>query len=102
MPSQILQTKKDQLVTALKSWENGFDQNLFADNFFLDESLEKRTQKITGFKQAIGPIDSIGQIRPRNQLRGDFTIYGKNGSFNVFFTLNPEIDPKIQRLDLYD
>ena len=102
VPSQILRTKKDQLVTAIASWEDGFDQSLFADNFFLDQSLEKRTQKITEFKQSIGSIDSVGGIRPRNQLRGDFTIYGKNGSFTVFFTLNPEIDPKIQRLDVYE
>ncbi|RRQ49918.1 class A beta-lactamase-related serine hydrolase [Maribacter algicola] len=98
--SQMLKKKKDQLVSALKTWETGMDTTLFADNFFLDRSLEKRTQHISDLKQTIGEIDSIGEIRPRNQLRGDFEIYGKHGAISVFFTLNPEIDPKIQQLEM--
>lgn len=45
-----------------------------------------------------GSIQSIGELKPGNQLRGSFKLQAENGIIDVFFTLTPEKYPKVQRL----
>ncbi|NJB71616.1 CubicO group peptidase (beta-lactamase class C family) [Saonia flava] len=98
--SHILEKRKNQLLSVIDNWDYNTHKNLFADNFILDRSWEARGKQISEIKKLSGKIDSVGSLRPRNQLRGDVTLYAENGNINLFFTLNPEADPKIQRLDL--
>ena len=46
-----------------------------------------------------GAIDSISELTPYNQLRGEYKIYTKNGMVRVYFTLSPERVPKVQQLE---
>ena len=73
---------------------------IFAENFFPDESVERRreaTQKI--FAEA-GTIAKVGELSPENQLRGSFVLEGDKKNVRIFFTLTPEKDALIQQLDI--
>jgi hypothetical protein len=98
--SDILNKRKAELVTVLGSWDEKKSHALFAENFFLDLS---RAAWITTSKEVFdkaGKIISIGSMVPENQLRGHFNMKGEKGEVEVYFTLSPEKDPKIQQLDL--
>ena len=47
-----------------------------------------------------GTILETEEITPYNQLRGRFKISTEKGFINVFFTLTPEKEPKLQQLNL--
>lgn len=97
--SDILRQRKEEIVKLLPEWKDEH-ANIFAENFFPDESLERRrsaTQKI--FSEA-GEIKNITELRPENQLRGSFTLEGEKNNVRVFFTLTPEKEALIQQLDI--
>jgi CubicO group peptidase (beta-lactamase class C family) len=98
-PSEILRQRKEEITTLLPEWKDEH-ANIFAENFFPDESLERRrsaTQKI--FSEA-GEIKNITELRPENQLRGSFILEGEKKNVHVFFTLTPEKEALIQQLDI--
>lgn len=98
--SAILSQRTRELRNLLPDWPNAEASPLFAVNFFLDrsiESLRRRSREL--FKQA-GPIQSMTDLQPENELRGKFTLHGSRGSVEVFFTLTPENPPRIQAVDL--
>ena len=73
---------------------------IFAENFFLDQSSKRRktiSQEL--FNQA-GKILNIGELIPKNQLRGRFNIECEHDKIQVFFSLSPENPPLIQELEL--
>ena len=47
-----------------------------------------------------GDILKVGELNPSNQLRGYFFIETKNGRIGIAFTLTPERDPKVQKLQV--
>ena len=99
-PSEILQKRKQQIVETLASWSDN-QLGIFAENFFMDLSLDRwkvNTKKL--FDEA-GAIQSIGELQSENQLRGSFTIVCEKKSVEVFFTLTPEADPFVQQLDVW-
>ncbi|MDC6366350.1 MULTISPECIES: serine hydrolase [Flavobacteriaceae] len=98
--SDILKKRKEDILDLINNGKVNLDAPIFADNFFLDRSKDKRTQEIQEILDKAGAIKKSQDIRPRNQLRGDFTIECKNGTINIFFTLTPEKNPMIQRLDV--
>ena len=67
-----------------------------AENFFLDQSPEHRKREIEEVLNKAGTIQSASPIRPQNQLRGQFTLHGSEKDAEVFFTLSPEKEPKVQ------
>jgi CubicO group peptidase (beta-lactamase class C family) len=98
-PSPILNQRKEELVKLLPAWKEEHT-TIFAENFFLDESIEQRratTQKT--FSDA-GEIINITELKPENQLRGTFTLEGKKKNILIFFTLTPEKQALIQQLDI--
>jgi CubicO group peptidase (beta-lactamase class C family) len=97
-PSDILETRKVQLVELLPGWDGAEDSGIFAENFFLDnrrDDLVQRTELL--FDQA-GPVLVIGETRALNQLRGSFMLDGEISDIEVFFTLSPEPEPLIQQV----
>jgi hypothetical protein len=98
LPSQILSQRKDEIIKLLPEWKEE-NVSIFAENFFPDESLERRraaTQKI--FSEA-GEIINIQELIPENQLRGSFILEGEKKNILVFFTLTPEKEALIQQLN---
>ena len=76
------------------------ENKILAENFYLDLTRKSYVAEMQELIKKAGPIKSIDDIEPYNQLRGSFKIQAENGVVNVFFTLSPEKNPKVQRLDL--
>ncbi|MEM6539754.1 MAG: serine hydrolase domain-containing protein [Bacteroidota bacterium] len=98
--SDILRQRKDEITALFYKDAFGFEKNIFAENFFLDTSEKKRRSQIQEILDMAGPIIRVQELRPRNQLRGNFKIQCQHGEIDVFFTLTPEKTPRVQRLDV--
>ncbi|MEM1259967.1 MAG: serine hydrolase, partial [Bacteroidota bacterium] len=98
--SDILKQRKNDILDLIDNGTIQLDAPIFADNFFLDESKEKRMAQIQEILNKAGTIKKSHELRPRNQLRGDFNIECENGDISIFFTLTPEHHPMVQRLDV--
>ncbi|MEQ9297132.1 MAG: serine hydrolase domain-containing protein [Cyclobacteriaceae bacterium] len=98
--SEILVQRRDQIVEMITTWDTNLEELILAENFYLDEPRDNRMKAINELLRQSGEILEIGDIKPRNQLRGSFDIYTATDTLDVFFTLSPEADPKIQRLDI--
>ncbi len=99
-PSPILQRRKTQVAEWVLSWDQKLGDEIAADNFFLDHSREDWMKTARDLFNQAGRIISVGELAPRNQLRGTFPMNGEHGVVNVWFTLTPERDPKVQELKL--
>lgn len=98
-PSEILLKRQDEIVKLLPAWSE--DQTkIFAENFFMDESLARRKEATRKILEDAGKILSIKPLSPENQLRGSFVMEGTKKNVLVFFTLTPEREALIQQLDL--
>jgi CubicO group peptidase (beta-lactamase class C family) len=97
--SPILKAMQENLMKTLPTWEDQYD-NLFAENFFPDKSKDRWKKETTELFAKIGEIKSVSAMRPENLLRGTFTITGEKGELEVFFTVTPETEAKIQELGI--
>jgi CubicO group peptidase (beta-lactamase class C family) len=96
--SSILNLRKNQIVEWFKTWDRELEAEVFAENFYLDSDRTTRLATLRPLVEGAGEIQEIGEINPGNQLRGSFEIMGAKDTINVYFTLSPEADPKIQAL----
>ena len=96
--SDILLQRQEQIVQLIQSWDSGMEAEILAENFYLDKSRKHRMASIQDIFDKAGTIIKINAIEPTNQLRGDIKIQAENGVINVFFTLSPEKNPKVQEL----
>ena len=96
--SKILEIRKNELMNILPDWSES--PELFAENFYMDMPLDLRKREIDEVFAEVGPVKSVGELTPLNQLRGYFVIKGEKKSVRVFFTLTPENTPLIQQLNL--
>jgi CubicO group peptidase (beta-lactamase class C family) len=99
-PSALLETRQRQLATLVQTWEPTLADAIVAENFFLDRSRDAWRQQARAALDRIGAIRSVGELTPENQLRGTFPIVGEKGRIDVFFTLTPEKNPRVQELSL--
>lgn len=99
MPSSILEMRKEQLIDLLPDWDEG-KMGVFADNFFKDESYERRKPEALAVFHAAGEIVNVGKMTAENQLRGSFILEGTKDNIVVFFTLTPQKEALIQHLEL--
>lgn len=102
--SHILAERKQQLLNVMLRQQWTVDQidlsKVFAANFFDDKSLELRKTEFEAFLKRIGTISTVGELMPKNQLRGRFEVHGEQGKLQVMFSLSPENPPLIQELKL--
>ncbi|MCF0055673.1 serine hydrolase [Dyadobacter sp. CY356] len=98
--SPILKLRKDQIVKLLPNWSNAETNNIFAVNFFPDRSVELRKKASLALFDKIGKVKKVTELKPQNQLRGNFQIEGEHGAIDVYFTLTPENPALIQQLDI--
>ena len=97
--SSILQQRQNEIVELIQSWPTE-KQNVLAENFFLDQSLESWKKATVKILDESGKVISVKKLIPEDQLRGTFVIEGEKKNIEVFFTLTPEQTPLIQQLDL--
>jgi CubicO group peptidase (beta-lactamase class C family) len=94
--SDILNTRKAQLIKLLPAWDHPEATGLFAQNFFMDYFPDKlKTEATAAFDQA-GKIRGVQDLVAENQLRGYFVMEGEKANIRVSFTLTPETPALIQ------
>lgn len=98
--SDILEKRKEQLLSILPTWENVEPIGIFAENFFPDNPIDQLKKQSKEHYARMGSIKNITPVRPLNALRGEFDIIGEKGKMTVFFTLSPETKMKIQALSI--
>lgn len=98
--SAILALRQQQVAALLQSWDAALLAAITADNFLLDRSLADWQALAAERLAAIGAVVRVGAIVPENQLRGTFPIVGEKGRLDVWFSLTPEREPKVQELRL--
>lgn len=95
-PSNMLKERGNALAALLPGWENAANSGFFAENFFLDHSIDSLKKETIALFTKIGPIISTSEVIPNNQLRGSFIIEGQNANLHIQFALTPENPPLIQ------
>jgi CubicO group peptidase (beta-lactamase class C family) len=96
----VLLERQQQVAQLVQDWDEALGGRIVADNFFLDRSRADWI-KLAGEKLApIGKVVSVGPVRAENRLRGSFALVGEKGTLNVWFSLSPEREPKVQAIDL--
>jgi len=98
--SPVLALRKTQLVRLLSDWKGAETSGVFAENFFPEQSADRRRKQVQELLARIGPVVRVGELLPENQLRGRFVLEGERGKIDVFFTLTPENPGLIQQLDV--
>jgi CubicO group peptidase (beta-lactamase class C family) len=98
--SKILEERQQQILQTLSDWTHVQKKKIFAENFYLDESFESWSKRITTLRSQTGKIIGSTPVKPDNQLRGMFTVQGEKNDLDIYFTLTPEIPPLIQQLDI--
>ncbi len=98
--SPLLRTRAAQVAELVQSWDAALAARIVAENFFPDRSAAAwRELARTTLAKAGGAL-TAGEIVPENQLRGTFPLVGEKGRVDVFFTLTPEREPRVQELRL--
>jgi CubicO group peptidase (beta-lactamase class C family) len=95
--SDILEKRKNEIINNLPDFKN---TGIFADNFFLDNSVDSLRKQYKILFGKAGEIINTGKLEPENQLRGSFIMEGKNKNILIYFTLTPENPPLIQQLNI--
>jgi CubicO group peptidase (beta-lactamase class C family) len=98
--SDILIERQEQITQLIQSWDTTLEAKILAENFYLDKSREHRISEVKEILDKAGAIQSIGEIEPLNQLRGNFKLNTGHGTIDIFFTLTPEKNPKVQYLSI--
>lgn len=99
--SDILAARREQVVQLLQTWDASLGADFLAENFYLDFSRERRQKELAELMEKTGKIVSIGPLAAQNQLRGTFAIHCEKGDLGAFFSLSPEVDPRVQALDFW-
>ena len=97
--SDILKERQPQVTELIQEWDIDLGNQILAENFYPDTSREHRMKDWGSIWEKAGAIDSVSELTPYNQLRGEYKIYTKNGIVRVYYTLSPEHDPKVQQLE---
>ena len=99
-PSDILIERRDQVMQLIQTWDKDLEAAILAENFYLDKSRDSRISEIQEVLERAGTIHDLKEMKPLNQLRGSFKYDTENGTLDIFFTLTPEHDPKVQYLNI--
>jgi CubicO group peptidase (beta-lactamase class C family) len=99
-PSPLLEARKSEIAQLIQSWDSDLAKRVVAENFFPDRSQHEWSLRSKAVLSQLGTVKSVGALVPENQLRGTFPLTGDNGRVDVYFTLTPEKNPRLQELRL--
>ena len=98
--SDILKTRKKQVLELIQSWDPQLEKEILAENFYLDKDRQHRKQQISVVLDNAGELGEPEPFVNYNELRGYVNIPAENGTLAVYFTLTPEADPRVQQLEV--
>lgn len=96
--SPVLQQRARELTLLLQTWDPATVAAALAPNVFQDRDEADWKRDAADLLARIGAIRSATPVVPENQLRGRFRLLGETGNLEVYFTLMPEAEPKVQEL----
>jgi len=98
--SPWLQHRAEQMVAWIRNGDLATAKAAISSNVWLDRSETDRRAEIRELLGHVGAIREVTAVAPENQLRGRFLLIGERGRVEVYFTLMPEVEPKVQELKL--
>jgi hypothetical protein len=99
-PSAVLASFRDAVIKLYKAWSQDDADALAADNFFLDESADRRRRAIEELRTTHGDCVDAGELRPSGALRGEWRLRCERGEIDVSISLSPTTPPRLQTLEL--
>jgi CubicO group peptidase (beta-lactamase class C family) len=97
-PSAALVKAKDDVSKLINHWDDKLADEIAAQNFFLDQTADRRAQQLTELAKLHGNCVAEPFSDVENALRGTWPMHCDRGSLNVNITLAPTIPPKVQYL----
>jgi CubicO group peptidase (beta-lactamase class C family) len=98
--SPWLRRRAEQVAAWIQQGDPATAVAAFAPNLFQDRSEADRRREARELLERAGTIREVTALAPENQLRGRFRMLGDKGGIEVYFTLMPEVEPKVQELRL--
>ena len=99
-PAPALQQARDGVLRLLKRWDDALADELFADNFFLDEDRARWRKRLEQLAAAHGRLHPDGPLEAENWLRGRWRMAGERGWCWLWLSLMPAIPPRIQAMKI--
>ncbi|MGI9067263.1 MAG: serine hydrolase domain-containing protein [Pyrinomonadaceae bacterium] len=99
-PSPVLLASQKDVSQLIIKWDDGLASRIAADNFYLDESMERRAAGIRELNTKHGACRPANSIDPENALRGRWRMSCERGWLDVAITLAPTMPPRVQFLSV--
>jgi CubicO group peptidase (beta-lactamase class C family) len=99
-PSPALLQAQAEISQLIIKWDDALANRITADNFFLDAPAEARKSRWQALAQDHGTCRPATSIDPENALRGSWRMMCDRGWLDVFITLAPTSQPKIQAIGI--
>ena len=99
-PSPVLLAAQADISQLIIKWDDALANRITADNFFLDTPVEARKSRWQALAQDHGTCRPGTTIDPENALRGGWRMMCDRGWLDVFITLAPTTQPKIQAIGI--
>ena len=99
-PSPALLAAQADISQLIIKWDDALANRITADNFFLDTPAEARKSRWETLAQDHGTCRPATTIDPENALRGGWRMMCDRGWLDVFITLAPTTQPKIQAIGI--
>ena len=97
-PSPALLSAQKDVSRLITKWDDAVASRIAADNFFLDESKERRAARIKDLNTKHGACRFASSIDAENALRGRWRMPCERGWLDVAITLAPTIPPRVQSM----
>jgi hypothetical protein len=99
-PSPALLKAQAEISQLIIKWDDALANRITADNFFLDTPAEVRKTRWGSLAKDHGVCKLATSIDPENALRGGWRMMCDRGWLDVFITLAPTTQPKIQAIGI--
>ena len=100
-PSPALAEARDAVSRLVGTgWDDRLADSIAADNFFLDQSKERRRRELDDLRGRVGACRPDGAFDVENALRGQWTMTCDRGALRVAITLAPTMPPRVQFLSV--
>jgi CubicO group peptidase (beta-lactamase class C family) len=99
-PSPALLKAQADISRLIIKWDDALANRITADNFFMDAPAEVRKPRWEALARDHGACKPATTIDPENALRGGWRMMCDRGWLDVFITLSPTTEPKVQAIGI--
>lgn len=98
--SSILKKRQQELMGFLPDWKDAERSPIFSGNFFQDFYPDMLRKDCKATLAEAGKIVRVHELVPENNLRGTFIVECEHRNIEIFFSLTPEHEPRIQQFSI--